>query len=201
MRRGRKARHANPPKASAIHPGMQGGQYRPLSAHDIDQISDTVFEVLQNIGMGTPIPILVEHALARGCHMNEHGRLCFPRSLVEDVIAYTPKAFPFMGREPKLDLELGGERVFTYGGGEAVNMLDPGASAYRPSRLEDIYDAARLVDRRLAPGPARPAVPERPCRPASRRPACHRLARLRACRPGCGIAAPVRLPSASAPSA
>jgi len=37
--------------------------------------------------------------------------------------------------------------VFTYGGGEAVTMLDPGASTYRPSRLEDVYDVARLIDR------------------------------------------------------
>ena len=43
--------------------------------------------------------------------------------------------------------ELGVERVFTYGGGEADNMLDPGASTYRPSTLNDVYDAARLVDR------------------------------------------------------
>jgi trimethylamine--corrinoid protein Co-methyltransferase len=126
---------------------MLGGKFKPLTRHELQQVSDTVFDVLQNIGMGTPIPILVEHALARGCHLNEHGRLCFPRSLVEDVIANTPKSFPFMGREPRYDLELGGERVFTYGGGEAVNMLDPGSSTYRPSRLEDIYDAARLVDR------------------------------------------------------
>lgn len=147
MRRGRKARHANPPKASAIHPGMRGGQYRPLSDADVLRVSDAVFDVLENIGMGTPIPVLVEHALPRGCHLNEHGRLCFPRSLVEDVIASTPKAFPFMGRESRYDLELGGDRVFTYGGGEAVNMLDLGAKSYRPSRLEDIYDAARVVDK------------------------------------------------------
>jgi trimethylamine--corrinoid protein Co-methyltransferase len=147
MRRGRKARHANPPVASAIRPGMKGGRYRPLSESDIAQIHRTILDVLENIGLGDPIPILTEHALERGCRLNEQGRLCFPRSLVEDVIANTPKEFPFMGRDPRHDLELGGERVFTYGGGEAVNMLDPGASTYRPSTLNDVYDAARLVDR------------------------------------------------------
>jgi len=97
--------------------------------------------------MGDPIPILKEHALKRGCFINKHGRLCFPRGLVEDVIANTPKVVHFLGRDPKHDLEIGGTRVHTYGGGEAVNMLDVGASTYRPSTLLDIYDAARLVDR------------------------------------------------------
>jgi len=103
--------------------------------------------VLEHIGMGDPIPILKERALQRGCHLNEHGRLCFPRALVEDVIANTPKDIRFLGRDPRHDLEIGGKRVHTYGGGEAVNMLDVGASKYRPSTLADVYDAARLVDR------------------------------------------------------
>ena len=103
--------------------------------------------MLENIGMGDPIPIVKEHALKRGCFMNEHDRLCFPRGLVEDVIANTPTDIQFLGRDPKHDLEIGGNRVHTYGGGEAVNMLDIGASKYRPSTLEDLYDAARLVDR------------------------------------------------------
>ena len=29
----------------------------------------------------------LEIALAKGCRLNEHGRLCFPRALIEDVIA------------------------------------------------------------------------------------------------------------------
>jgi len=126
---------------------MEGGRYRPLTASDERKIHQAVLHVLEHIGMGDPIPILRERALQRGCHINEHGRLCFPRALVEDVIANTPKDIQFLGRDPKHDLEIGGNRVHTYGGGEAVNMLDVGASTYRPSTLLDVYDAARLVDR------------------------------------------------------
>jgi len=147
MRRGRKARQENPPVASAIKAGLPGGRYRPLSQADEQQIHKTILDVLENIGMGEPIPIVREAALARGCFMNEHERLCFPRGLVEDVIASTPKDIQFLGRDPKHDLEIGGNRVHTYGGGEAVNMLDVGSSRYRPSTLADLYDAARLVDR------------------------------------------------------
>jgi len=145
-RRGRAARQAAPPAASAVRPGVEGGRYRPLNRADEQQIHKTILDVLENIGMGDPIPIVREKALQRGCFMNEHDRLCFPRGLVEDVIANTPKDIHFLGRDPKHDLEIGGQRVHTYGGGEAVNMLDPGASKYRPSTLLDLYDAARLVD-------------------------------------------------------
>ncbi len=147
MRRGRKARQQNPPVASAVKPGMLSGRYRPLSQVDEAQIHSTVLQVLENIGMGDPIPAVKECALQRGCFINEHDRLCFPPALVEDVIAKAPKNIQFLGRDPQHDLEVGGHRVYTYGGGEAVNMLDVGASTYRPSTLPDIYDAARLTDR------------------------------------------------------
>jgi trimethylamine--corrinoid protein Co-methyltransferase len=125
---------------------MPGGRYRPLTDSDQQKIHKTVLDVLENIGMGDPIPMVKACALNRGCFINEHGRLCFPRALVEDVIANAPRNIQLMGRDPKHDLELGGNRVHTYGGGEAVNMLDVGASTYRPSTLLDIYDAARLTD-------------------------------------------------------
>ena len=127
--------------------GLLGGRFRPLTQSDEQRIHHTILDVLENIGMGDPIPVVQEQALKRGCFMNEHGRLCFPRALVEDVIANAPKDLQFMGRTPDYDLEIGGSRVHTYGGGEAVNMLDVAADTYRPSTLLDIYDAARLVDK------------------------------------------------------
>lgn len=144
---GRDARLAAPPAPSAVRAGLEGGRFSPLTPADQEKIHNAVMHVLEHIGIGDPIPILKERALARGCRINEHGRLCYPRALVEDVIAGTPKSLCFLGREPRHDLELGGTRVNTYGGGEAVNMLDIGAATYRPSTLPDVYDAARLVDR------------------------------------------------------
>ena len=97
--------------------------------------------------MADPIPVLEEAALAKGCKMNEHGRLCFPRALVEDVIAHAGQAINWCGQDERYDLDLSGMRVHTYGGGEAVNALDVGADEYRPSTILDVYDFARLVDR------------------------------------------------------
>ena len=147
MRKGRKARLAAPPVAKAVGPNMIGGAYKPLTDIEMDKINDGVMHVLEHIGMADPIPIVQEHALKRGCFMNKHGRLCYPRSLVEEVIANSPSGLQFKGQDPKFDLDLEGFGVNTYGGGEAVNMLDIGASKYRPSNLMDLYDVARLVDK------------------------------------------------------
>lgn len=147
MRRGRKARRANPPPTAAVRAGLEGGRYRPLTRIQEQQVHSTILDVLEKIGMADPIPPVQERALQRGCHINQQGRLCFPRALVEEVIDKTPKDIQFLGRSPEYDLEIGGQRVHTYGGGEAVNMLDVGSDTYRPSTLVDLYDAARLVDR------------------------------------------------------
>jgi trimethylamine--corrinoid protein Co-methyltransferase len=146
-RRGRKARRAAPPVQSAISPGVTGGAYKPLTEPEIEQIHQAALEVLETIGIAEPIPVVEAHALKQGCWMNDDGRLCFPRALVEDIVASTERDLSFKGQQPSYDLDLSAERVHTYGGGEAVTILDVGASEFRPSTLPDIYDAARLVDK------------------------------------------------------
>jgi len=147
MRRGRKARLEQPPEQSAVKPGLSGGNFKALTESEIQSVHHTMLDVLENIGMADPIPIVKERALKKGCKIDGHGRLCFPRALVEDMIAEAAKELTFYGQDPRFDLDLRDKRVHTYGGGEAVTMLDVGASTYRPSTLMDVYDAARLVDK------------------------------------------------------
>jgi trimethylamine--corrinoid protein Co-methyltransferase len=147
MRRGRKARLERPPEQSAVAPGLAGGKFKALTESEIQNVHHTILDVLENIGMADPIPIVKERALEKGCEIDAHGRLCFPRALVEDMIATATHELTFYGQDPRFDLDLRDKRVHTYGGGEAVTMLDVGASTYRPSTLMDLYDTARLVDK------------------------------------------------------
>jgi len=126
--------------------GMVGGKYKPLSDHEIEQIHQTTLDVLENIGMTNPLPQFKEVALEHGCNFTDQGRLCFPRSLVEDVIARAGRDFVMYGRDPKHDVEMSDKKVHLYGGGEAVTILDLGATTYRPSTINDVYDIARVVD-------------------------------------------------------
>ena len=67
-------------------PGQKGGAYRPLSDHDVDQVVTTAFRILNEIGMGEAPGILIETAVAGGATVNEFGRLCFPRALVDEIV-------------------------------------------------------------------------------------------------------------------
>jgi trimethylamine--corrinoid protein Co-methyltransferase len=135
-----------PPVFNPCPPGPVGGQYRPLSEAQCGQIYHTALRILEELGMGEVPPVLVEQALQQGASLNGLGRLSFPRSLVEEVIAGACKRFTFFGRDPKHDFEVGGERVYFGTGGAAVRTLDLDSHEYRPSTLADLYDFTRLVD-------------------------------------------------------
>ncbi len=130
-----------------VRPGMPGGAYRPLSGRDMTRIHDTALDVLANLGMANPLPLLQEKALAKGCSVNDEGRLCFPRTLVEDIIAGAARNFTIAARDPKYDLDLSGTGVHTNTGGEVVSVLDFYTGKYRASTILDHYDFARLTDR------------------------------------------------------
>ncbi|MEI7745893.1 MAG: trimethylamine methyltransferase family protein, partial [Chloroflexota bacterium] len=126
---------------------MPGGTYRPLPVPDIERIFSTALDVLANIGIAETIPDILHYALPAGCTLSSDGRLLFPRGLVEDLMAVASRGYVRYGLDPANDLEISGERVYFTTSGEAVSILDYATQTFRPARLVDLYDAARLVDR------------------------------------------------------
>lgn len=139
-------KRAKPPATDPAPPGSVGGQYRPLSDHQITQILDTSFRMLEELGMGDAPKRLVDQALTCGAFINDLGRLCYPRSMVEDIVAGSCKSFTLHGRNPDHTIEVGGDRVFFGTGGAAVQTLDLDTHVYRSSTLQDLYDFTRLAD-------------------------------------------------------
>jgi len=147
--RPREAMHAKRAKAPEINPsppGPRGGQYKPLTDSDIQQIYTTALRILSEIGMGDTPPALVQQALEKGALLNDAGRLCYPVSMVEDTIAGACKRFVFFGRDTKYDFEVGGDKVYFGTGGAAVQTLDIDTHQYRAATLKDLYDFTRLAD-------------------------------------------------------
>jgi trimethylamine--corrinoid protein Co-methyltransferase len=130
-----------------VRPGMEGGTYKPLSDHDIQRIHTAALDVLERIGVGDPIPEILEAVLPKGCILGDDGRLRFPRALIEDVIAVSAKEYVVYAPDPSLDFEVKDQRVILSTSGEAVKILDYHTQRYRPTKLVDLYDAARLADR------------------------------------------------------
>ena len=126
---------------------MPGGTYNPLSESDLWRIHATALDVLANIGIADPFPELTELVVPGGCVLGDDERLRVPRALVEDVIAGVPKTIIKYAPNPKHDLEARDASVQLSSGGEMVSILDFETQTYRPSRLPDLYDAARLADR------------------------------------------------------
>lgn len=150
-RGGREARRtlraAPVPRSEApVKGGMAGGWYKPLDDASIQRIHRTALEVLEEVGMANPIPSCVEVCTAVGAEFGADGRLRFPRALVEDVIAKAARHFPLYAQDPEHDLEPIGTKVYYGTAGAAVHVVDLEKRQYRESLLQDLYDAARIVD-------------------------------------------------------
>ena len=149
---GRAARHALRAATPAdsdrpARPGASGGQYKPLSDAELARLHRAALQALATIGVGEVPPVVVEQALTRGCSLTDTGRLLFPVSLVEDVVAGAARNFVLHGRDPRHDIEVTKRNVHYGTGGAAVKALDLETGRYRPSTLADLYDFARLADR------------------------------------------------------
>lgn len=130
----------------AVHPGMQGGRFHPLSDSDVNSIHEAAIEILQTVGLSQAIPSCVEIVTAAGGTYTDQGRLLFPRSLVEDTIAKAARNIVLHGQDPKHDIQASGNRVYFGTAGAAVHIVDTETREYRESTLADLYDIARLVD-------------------------------------------------------
>ena len=81
----KRAQRARGPQHAPVKPGLSGGRYQPLNEQELQRIHQAALDVLARVGMGESIPLLVELATAKGCHVNEQGRLCFRRGTVNLV--------------------------------------------------------------------------------------------------------------------
>ena len=140
------AKRSKPPAVNPAPAGPSGGQYRPLTAAQVEQIYDTSMRMLAELGMGDSPRALTDQALKCGATLNDLGRLCFSRDMVEDIIDDACKSFVFHGRDEKYSFEVGGDRVYFGTGGAAVQTLDLDSHVYRPSTLEDLCGFTRLAD-------------------------------------------------------
>lgn len=134
----------------AVHGGLSGGRYRPLSPSDMEAIHRAALTVLDQTGLADHFPELLDLVLPEGAILNEHNRLCFPRALVEDVLSQAAReyfVFARGDRAGKDDMHCTAQSVYFANSGTAVTTFDAKTKSYRPSDLRDIYDFTRLVDR------------------------------------------------------
>lgn len=140
-RRAPLAKHMRP-----IRPGMEGGQYKPLSQGDMEAIHNAALTALEEIGLADAPESGVAYLTGAGAVQGEDGRLRFPRALVEDTLARANRSVTLFARDPAHDLELSGHRVHYGTAGAAVHMVDVENNLYRECGVQDLHDAARITD-------------------------------------------------------
>ncbi|MGB0506942.1 MAG: trimethylamine methyltransferase family protein [Pikeienuella sp.] len=131
---------------SAVPALHVGGNLRPLSEVDLSMIAAHAFDILSTIGMAGLPKSETDRALAAGAAHRADGRLCFPAELIRSALERAPKRVSLPGFTSDRDLQIGGGRVHIGTGGAAVQILDAATSAFRDSRLHDLYDLMRILD-------------------------------------------------------
>jgi trimethylamine--corrinoid protein Co-methyltransferase len=139
----------------AVHPGQSGGCYHPLTQNEMERIHEAALNLLENIGFSRAIPSCIKTITDAGGHYTDDGRLLFPRELILKSLDIAARDITLHGQQEKHDMHLSGNTIYFGTAGAAVHIVDdwkphhayPDAGAYRYSTIEDLYDAARLVDR------------------------------------------------------
>ncbi len=128
-----------------VRPGLEGGQYKPLTDAQVARIHAAALDALEEIGLSQAPPSGVEAMTNAGAILGDDGRLRFPRALVEDMLAKAARNITLHGRDPKYDLHLTGNKVHFGTAGAAVHIVDVETNTYRDSTAQDLYDAARIT--------------------------------------------------------
>ena len=148
---GREARRSvrAAPLADELRPvraGLSGGTFKPLNDASVKAIEDTVYQILDEIGLSQAPETGVKYMTDAGAIAGDDGRVRFPRALVEDTLAKAARNIKLHGQDEKHDMLLSGSRVHFGTAGAAVHVVDVQNNCYRESYLADIYDAARIVE-------------------------------------------------------
>lgn len=129
-----------------IRAGMEGGTYKPLSDAEVLKIHNTALDALEQIGLADAPPSGVKILTDAGAILGNDGRIRFPRALVEDMLTKANKAITLYSRDGENDLILSGTRVHYGTAGAAVNLVDVEKNQYRECTVQDLHNAARIVD-------------------------------------------------------
>ena len=131
----------------AVRPGFRGGAYTPLTESDMQRVYETALTLIDEVGMGDPIPEFIEAVTGAGGHLDDKGRLHYPRAVVERVVeAVAAKSWVWHGLDEDKGIDLSDTKVHFGTAGAAVLLLDYHSREFRPSTTVDLYDASRLID-------------------------------------------------------
>jgi len=145
----RLAKRKSTTASAAVRAGMTGGAYKPLADDDMIKVARAALDILEQVGVGDATDELLDIVLPKGCRLNEYGRVCFPVSLMEDIIANAASSYTVYARGSRAgkdDIYCNGNNVYTSTAGSAVTTFEAQTRDYRASTILDVYDFTRLTE-------------------------------------------------------
>ena len=90
--------------------GISGGQYKPLTNSQVQDIHRAALKMLERTGVEVDEPEALRLFQNVGAKIRDN-RVRLSRSLVEDAVDWAPTKVLLAGRDPRWDLELEGKKV------------------------------------------------------------------------------------------
>lgn len=120
-----------------------------FTQNDLELMRERVFELLELRGVKIDHPVMLNLLAAAGAKADvDTQRVCFPKTLVEDMIKLVPKSFTLGARNKDLQLEVprqdGTFHVRTGTGARAY--IDPNSGIHRRVTLSSVASLAKLAD-------------------------------------------------------
>ena len=123
-----------------------GGRAKVLDQKSVAAIHKAVINILETIGLATSSEIVREIFLKNGAIISKHNRILIPENLLSKALRNVQKKITLYGQNNANDLFLEKNKVYVGTGGAAPLIFDPDKFDYRDSTLQDLHNAARLVD-------------------------------------------------------
>jgi trimethylamine--corrinoid protein Co-methyltransferase len=127
-------------------PSLVSPQFRKLSDDQLTRIRAASLEILERTGVRLHLPEAVEVLRKGGARVLDDGWVRIPPSLVEWAVSVAPKSISWANRSGAPVMALEGRNAYYGCGSDCPNVIDVRTGERRPGRLDDVAEAARVLD-------------------------------------------------------
>jgi trimethylamine--corrinoid protein Co-methyltransferase len=120
--------------------------YRLLTGDQIQVIHQASLEVLDTVGVRLLHEGAVQLLVAAGCRLKDRDIVQIPNWLVEESIRTAPSRITIYDQQGQEAMRLGGRAIHFGLGTDLISTQDLETGEIRPSRLQDVANAARVAD-------------------------------------------------------
>ena len=121
-------------------------QYRLLTEDQIQEIHRSSLEVLEKVGVRLLDQEAIDMLKDAGCRVTSGNNVLIPNWLVEDSIASAPSRISVYDQQGKEAMRLEGRNIHFGLGTDLISTQDLETGETRPSKLQDVINAARVAD-------------------------------------------------------